>query len=28
CDLLLDGGVQSIDIYCIWRTPEAKDRHG
>ncbi|PAS28469.1 amidophosphoribosyltransferase, partial [Vibrio cholerae] len=28
CDLLLDVGVQSIDIYCICRTPEPKDSHG
>ncbi|EOG7617444.1 TPA: ComF family protein [Vibrio cholerae] len=28
CDLLLDVGVQSIDIYCICRTPEPKDSKG
>jgi len=27
CHLLLEVGVKRIDIYCICRTPEPKDRH-
>jgi predicted amidophosphoribosyltransferase len=26
CELLLDAGVKTIDIYCICRTPEPSSR--